>query len=217
VGLRFRKSVKILPGVHLNVSKSGASLSLGRRGATVNLSTHGVRETVGIPGTGLSYSHVTPAPTSGRDLRRSWPDHEISIADCDRLGISSRPARTVLVGGGAGLALFSLLSSAINQSVSAGGAIELSGTQIAMALGIVPGLCLVLSGLMIPSRTTLFKKELARRLAEFDRAAGAIDLNDLAQVDAVLSLKNRLQLLDSEVDTAELTALRRALQKAGND
>ena len=56
MGLRFRKIFSILPGVRLNVSKSGVSTSLGGHGATVNVGTSGKRTvTLGIPGTGLSY------------------------------------------------------------------------------------------------------------------------------------------------------------------
>lgn len=56
MGLRFRKSVKIAPGIRVNFGKKGSSLSIGGRGATVNLSKKGTRTTIGIPGTGLSYS-----------------------------------------------------------------------------------------------------------------------------------------------------------------
>ncbi|MBV1896222.1 MAG: DUF4236 domain-containing protein [Rhodobacteraceae bacterium] len=56
MAFRFQKRIKIAPGVRLNVSKSGVSTSLGGRGGTVNLSTKGVRTTVGIPGTGMSWS-----------------------------------------------------------------------------------------------------------------------------------------------------------------
>lgn len=56
MGFRFRKSFRLLPGIRLNLSKSGMSTSIGRRGATVNLSERGARGTVGLPGTGLSYS-----------------------------------------------------------------------------------------------------------------------------------------------------------------
>lgn len=67
--LRFRKSFKVAPGVKLNLSKSGISTSVGKRGATVNFSKRGTRATVGLPGTGLSYSTSTkssssPTPTS---------------------------------------------------------------------------------------------------------------------------------------------------------
>lgn len=68
--LRFRRSVKIAPGVRLNMSKSGPSLSVGGRGTTVNLSKRGTRTTVGIPGTGLSYTSNsrTSKPSSQRRL-----------------------------------------------------------------------------------------------------------------------------------------------------
>lgn len=56
MGLRFHKSVRLLPGLRLNLSKTGVSASIGRPGATVNVSRRGVRGTVGVPGSGLSYS-----------------------------------------------------------------------------------------------------------------------------------------------------------------
>ena len=55
--LNFRRRIKILPGVTLNLSKSGMSTSIGPRGAKVTLGgPRGPRATVGIPGTGLSYT-----------------------------------------------------------------------------------------------------------------------------------------------------------------
>ena len=56
MGFRFRKSIKLFPGVRLNLSKTGISASVGRPGATINLSERGTHGTVGIPGTGISYS-----------------------------------------------------------------------------------------------------------------------------------------------------------------
>jgi len=53
MSLRFFRRAKLLPGLSLNLSKSGPSLSLGIRGAHVTLSQSGVRRTVGLPGTGL--------------------------------------------------------------------------------------------------------------------------------------------------------------------
>ena len=51
MGWRFRK--KIGP---LNITKNGiSSISLGRRGFTVNINEKGTRTTFGLPGTGLSY------------------------------------------------------------------------------------------------------------------------------------------------------------------
>lgn len=58
--LRFRKRLKLFPGVSLNFSKQGvSSLSIGAPGATVIIPVArqgGARTTVGLPGTGLSYS-----------------------------------------------------------------------------------------------------------------------------------------------------------------
>lgn len=52
---RFRKTFSILPGVRINLSKTGVSGSLGGHGATVNIGKHGENVTLGAPGTGLSY------------------------------------------------------------------------------------------------------------------------------------------------------------------
>lgn len=45
--MRFRKSVTLCKGVRLNFSKSGVSLSLGGKGATINVSKRGVYSTIG--------------------------------------------------------------------------------------------------------------------------------------------------------------------------
>jgi uncharacterized protein DUF4236 len=54
--LRFRRTFRIGPGLRLNLSKSGVSASVGRRGSWFTVGPRGTRETVGIPGTGLSYT-----------------------------------------------------------------------------------------------------------------------------------------------------------------
>ncbi len=57
MGLRFRKSIKILPGVKLNLGKKSAGVSAGTTGARYSVNSSGRKtSTVGIPGTGLSYS-----------------------------------------------------------------------------------------------------------------------------------------------------------------
>lgn len=56
MALRFRKSFKVAPGVRLNVSGSGTSVSLGGRGVTTNISRRGTRTSLSIPGTGLNYT-----------------------------------------------------------------------------------------------------------------------------------------------------------------
>jgi hypothetical protein len=63
MGFRFRKSIKIAPGVRLNLSKSGISASAGVRGATVNVGKRGVTASASIPGTGVGYSTNLTAGT----------------------------------------------------------------------------------------------------------------------------------------------------------
>jgi hypothetical protein len=56
---RFYRRVSIFPGLSVNVSKSGPSLTLGMRGAHVTFGNKGIRRTVGIPGTGIYYTSHT--------------------------------------------------------------------------------------------------------------------------------------------------------------
>jgi hypothetical protein len=51
--MKFRKRIRVLPGVTLNLSKSGISTTVGVRGASVNMNRHGAFLNTGIPGTGL--------------------------------------------------------------------------------------------------------------------------------------------------------------------
>ena len=57
MGLRFRKSVKIAPGVKLNIGKKSVGVSVGGKhgGGSFN-SKSGARARISAPGTGLSYS-----------------------------------------------------------------------------------------------------------------------------------------------------------------
>jgi len=51
----FRKRIKIIPGIHLNISKRGISTTIGVRGASVNFSSRGTYLNTSIPGTGFSH------------------------------------------------------------------------------------------------------------------------------------------------------------------
>jgi hypothetical protein len=60
MGFRFRKQIKIAPGVKLNINKESASVSVGGKGVTQTFSTTGkTTTTVGVPGSGVSYSATT--------------------------------------------------------------------------------------------------------------------------------------------------------------
>jgi hypothetical protein len=62
---KFRKRIKLFPGLWINLSKKGVSVSAGVKGLTVN--SRG-RSTVSLPGTGLSYV-VAPKKEGALNIR----------------------------------------------------------------------------------------------------------------------------------------------------
>ena len=73
MGLRFRKSIKIAKGVNLNLNKKSVGLSIGGKGARYTINSSGRRTaTVGIPGTGLSYSHTSGGKKSSKGSNASY-------------------------------------------------------------------------------------------------------------------------------------------------
>lgn len=65
MGFRFRKSIKVAPGVRATIGKKSASISVGTKGARYTVNTSGRKTTtVGVPGTGLS--HVSTSSSSKR-------------------------------------------------------------------------------------------------------------------------------------------------------
>ena len=60
MGWRYRRRLRIIPGVTLNVGRRGTSVSIGGRGAHVTYGRRGKRATIGLPGAGLSYTAYEP-------------------------------------------------------------------------------------------------------------------------------------------------------------
>ena len=102
MGFRFRRTLKIAPGIRLNLGKKGISTSIGPRGAKITLGKDGVRTTVGLPGSGMSYTHYerypdgtsttdnsipfTPTcPRCGHHMRKAW-------ANCPKCNYNLLPA-----------------------------------------------------------------------------------------------------------------------------
>jgi uncharacterized protein DUF4236 len=68
VSWRFRKSFKLLPGVRLNVSRSGISTTIGASPFSVNIGSRGVFSNVSIPGSGISSRQRILGPSApGQD------------------------------------------------------------------------------------------------------------------------------------------------------
>ena len=64
MSLRFRRSIKIAPGVRLNVTKTGFGVTAGVRGAHYSVHSSGRRtRSIGLPGTGLYYQDRSSTAT----------------------------------------------------------------------------------------------------------------------------------------------------------
>jgi len=57
---RFYRRLSLIPGLRVNLSRSGPSFSIGHRGAWYTVGPRGRRMTVGLPGTGLFWTEATP-------------------------------------------------------------------------------------------------------------------------------------------------------------
>lgn len=71
MAMRFRKSIKLAPGIRMNLSGSGLSWTLGPRGASIGIGKRGTFLNTGIPGTGL-YSRQSLS--SGSSTSRQQPN-----------------------------------------------------------------------------------------------------------------------------------------------
>ena len=82
---RFRQSFTVIPGLRLNLSKSGLSASIGTSPFTLNVSPRGLTGTASIPSTGISHQeaiHFDRRPSEGSTtpttpLNRTQVPHEV--------------------------------------------------------------------------------------------------------------------------------------------
>ena len=95
MGFRFRRSLRIAPGLRINLSRSGVSTSIGRRGAWFTFGPRGTRETIGVPGSGVYYTaqqqphpEQAPPPAAAGQRIAAWRKPH---AGSDHLGAA--PAR----------------------------------------------------------------------------------------------------------------------------
>ncbi|NUU19043.1 DUF4236 domain-containing protein [Cellulomonas humilata] len=74
MGFRARKSFKVMPGVRMTVTPRGVSTSVGVRGARVSAHSSGrVTRSVGIPGSGVSYTTSTSGSARATPAAQSRP------------------------------------------------------------------------------------------------------------------------------------------------
>lgn len=81
MGARFRRSMKLAPGLRINFSASGASLSMGGRGSSVTIGKRGAYANVGIPGTGLSFrQRIDSGSRQGRSAAPVKTTHQFTVS-----------------------------------------------------------------------------------------------------------------------------------------
>lgn len=72
MGINFRKSIKVAPGVKLNLGKKSAGISIGGKYGGMSFNTkNGTRARVSAPGTGLSYSTKVSSTTATNTSKNS--------------------------------------------------------------------------------------------------------------------------------------------------
>ena len=82
MGLRFRKSIKIAPGVKLNINKKSCSVTVGKRGAHYTINSKGKHTaSVGIPGTGLSYTHTSSGSKKNLSNKKLKEERQQELAN----------------------------------------------------------------------------------------------------------------------------------------
>ena len=89
--MRFRRSVKILPGVRINFNKNSTGLTLGPRGAHYTINSSGRRTiSTGLPGTGLwwqeSYNPNSKKRVAARQAEAETPLYEKDFEDKPKPG-----------------------------------------------------------------------------------------------------------------------------------
>ena len=78
MGLRFRKSIRIFPGVRINLSKTGIGASVGFKGFRITKRADGkVQRTVSLPGTGISYVSVGSKPAASKSKTKAKPRSQV--------------------------------------------------------------------------------------------------------------------------------------------
>jgi len=91
MGFRFQKRFPLSKLIRLNVSKSGVSVSLGVRGADINIKGNKVTGNLGLSGTGLSYRKRLDQPAPEQEAHQLQP-----VADSKQNGIA-RTLKTLLI------------------------------------------------------------------------------------------------------------------------
>jgi hypothetical protein len=213
MGWRFRRSLKIAPGLHLNIGKRGiSSLSVGGRGARLTFGKYGVRQTVGLPGTGLSFSSTTRPGSSVRNSEALASVPNPPLVDPKRFGITAEPVPPE--------------AGRTRKPFFALGVVTIAAAVVLLPNDLRPwallgGGVLCALGFARPSRESLeaterrrvedlARDELDRRVSAFQAAAASLANSQALSVDVkrVLAMQHALGLTDAEAGALQIEKLK---------
>ncbi len=81
---RFRRSIKVIPGVRINLTTRGLSTTIGPRGATVSFGSQGIFANLGLPGTGLSRRERLGPATRRPEARSEYREYARQLREGER-------------------------------------------------------------------------------------------------------------------------------------
>jgi hypothetical protein len=95
---RFHKRLMLIPGLRLNLAKTGPSIGLGVNGGMINVGPASIRTTVGIPGSGFSLINRKSWGAMSGDKRQTQRDGDIAASiDAALDGMSHRKKREFFI------------------------------------------------------------------------------------------------------------------------
>ncbi len=211
MGFRFHRSFRLGKSLRLHVSKSGPSLSVGRRGFKVNFSPRGIARTLSLPGTGLSHRSFVSSkrlnvPRPGLRDPATLPD--VPIVDPGRFGlvaqqIPSSAGNAKWIVGALGLVgLLAGVSGTVDASVGAFSVVAL------LVAALLPSRASATASAAAALQQAAIQ-ELTRRIEQFYVATRAFtETPTPAGLRRLLTLKDNLGLRDDEVSSSVMTQLR---------
>jgi Protein of unknown function (DUF4236) len=100
MGLRFKRSWSVVPGIRFNLGMKSGSVSFGTRGLHYTVGTSGSRITAGLPGTGFFWTQKLKSPFGAAPPQQRTPNPLPSAATAQ--APQAQQTRTVVPPSGAG-------------------------------------------------------------------------------------------------------------------